>query len=202
MQNLMSDIILASKSQVRAQLLTNAGIKFTVRTLQIDERAVEESLGSDTMPPHDIAEILAIAKAEPVSAASPSDLVIGADQTLSFENHLLHKPEDMESARRRLLAMSGKPHELHSAICIVHDGSVLWSHVETATILFRELSPQFIGRYLAATGDSILSSVGAYQIEGLGLQLIERMEGDIFTIMGLPMLALLKQLRHLEAIES
>jgi len=198
----LSKLILASKSAIRAKLLKSAGLDISVQPAKIDERDVEAPLLESDMSPADIAEILAIAKAESVSQANPSIITIGSDQTLSFRGELMHKPENMEEARRRLLALSGNTHELNSAVCIVRDGTVLWSTVETAVIRFRELSPGFIGRHLAHVGDVALTSVGAYQVEGEGLQLIERIEGDMFTVMGLPMLSLLDQLRKLEAIDG
>ncbi|MBL1404509.1 MAG: septum formation inhibitor Maf [Hyphomicrobiales bacterium] len=199
-----NQIILASKSKYRAILLKNAGIQFTQQAAHIDERAIEEPLLEAEMNAADIAEILALAKATKVSDRNENTLVIGTDQTLSFEGSLLHKPQDMEEARKRLLAFSGKSHELNSAIAIVKNGEVLWSFVDKSVITFRELTPKFIGQHLASVGDEVLSSVGAYQIEGKGVQLFENIEGDFFSIMGLPLLPLLAQLRIInkENIES
>ncbi len=195
-------LILASRSPFRSQLLENAGLKFDAVTARIDERAVEKPLVDADLPPADIAEILSIAKADEVSSRHPGAVVIGSDQILAFKGEMLHKPEDMEAARRRLLALSGKSHQLHSAVVIVRDGETIWSHVETATITFRELSPTFVGRHLANVGEKALTSVGAYQVEGEGVQLMEKIEGDLFTIMGLPLLPLLAELRRLEVIET
>jgi septum formation protein len=195
-------LVLASKSPFRAQLLQNAGLEFAAEPARIDERSVEQPLVEADLPPADIAEILAIAKADDVSGRNPGALVIGSDQILAFEGEMLHKPEDMEAARRRLLALSGKAHQLHASVVLVQDGETKWSHVETATIRFRLLSPQFIGRHLASVGDKALSSVGAYQIEGEGVQLVEKIEGDFFTIMGLPLLPLLAEMRRMQVIGS
>lgn len=195
-------IILASTSTFRAALLKNAGLNFTTITSDIDERAIEESMLESQMLPADISEILAIAKAEQVSADNRNNLVIGCDQTLSFKGEMIHKPKDMEEARRRLLAFSGNSHTLSSAIALAKNGKVVWSHVEPCNITFRTLSPEFIGHHLAQVGNKVLSSVGAYQIEAEGIQLFEKIEGDYFSIMGLPLLPLLKQLRQLNILES
>ena len=195
-------LVLASKSPFRAQLLQNAGLEFAAEPARIDERSVEQPLVEADLPPADIAEILAIAKADDVSGRNPGALVIGSDQILAFEGEMLHKPEDMEAARRRLLALSGKSHQLHASVVLVQDGETKWSHVETATIRFRLLSPEFIGRHLASVGDKALSSVGAYQIEGEGVQLVEKIEGDFFTIMGLPLLPLLAEMRRMQVTGS
>jgi septum formation protein len=197
----MSEVILASGSAIRAQILENAGIAFRQVPAEIDERAVEKPLTESGMDGGDIAMVLAIAKATEVSKRHPGSHVIGSDQTLSLNGELLHKPEDMEAARRRLLALSGKSHELSCAVVIVCDGEVIWQHTAVSTITFRDLDPGFVGRHLAAAGDVVLSSVGAYQIEGLGVQLFDKIEGDFFSIMGLPLLPLLAQMRKLEIME-
>lgn len=196
----MTQIVLASGSTYRADLLRNAGVSFEITKANIDERAVELPLLKAGLGPGDVAEILAIAKAEDVSAGRPDDLVIGCDQTLSLDGELLHKPADMEEARRRLLALSGKTHELHSAIVLVRNGETIWTHIETCEITFRKLDPGFVGRHMAEVGEAALTSVGAYQIEGPGVQLISAIKGDYFSIMGLPLLPLLAQLRKLEAM--
>lgn len=198
----MSELILASKSPVRAKILENAGLRFLVISAQIDERSVEAPLLKAGSNPADIAQILALAKAEDVSKKNPEAYVIGCDQVLSFEDQLLHKVNDMEAARRRLLDLSGKTHHLETAICLVRNGRTMWSHIERATITMRKYSPEFVGRHLARVGEGVLASVGAYQFEGVGVQLFEQVEGDFFTILGLPLLPLLTQLRFFGAIEG
>lgn len=198
----MSGIILASGSAYRAELLNNAGVEFTVETANIDEREVEAPLLEAGLSGADVAEVLSIAKATDVSQRNPSAYVIGSDQTLSLDGELLHKPEDFDAARRRLLLLSGRSHELNSAVAIVQDGSVVWTHNETSVIHFRTLDPGFVGRHVAAAGDKVLTSVGAYQIEGLGVQLFEKVEGDFFSIMGLPVLPLLAELRRLKLVDG
>jgi septum formation protein len=195
-------LVLASGSKIRAELMRNAGLTIDVDPANVDERAVEAPLLEAGFPPEDLASVLAEAKANDVSARRPGDLVIGADQILAFEGERRTKPDDMEAARRQLLAFSGKTHELLSAVVISKDGEAIWRHVSTARLTMRTLSPAFVGHYLAEAGDDVLSSVGAYQLEGLGLQLFEKIDGDYFTILGLPMLPLLAQLRELGVIEA
>ena len=197
----MNQIILASKSQYRAELLTNAGVEFSAESANIDEREVEAPLIEAEMGGADVAEVLAIAKAMNVSGRNPDAYVIGSDQTLSFEGELLHKPKDMAEARQRLLDLSGKSHELNSSVAIIRNGENIWTYTETSIITFRQLDPGFVGRHVAEVGDKILSSVGAYQIEGKGVQLFEKIQGDFFSIMGLPLLPLLAELRRLELLD-
>lgn len=189
-------IVLASGSVHRRMLLDNAGIAFAVDPSTLDERALEAPLAQSGAAPEDVALILAEAKAADVSARHPGALVIGADQTLSLGDERFRKPADMEAARRALLALSGRTHVLSSAVALVEDGETVWRHVDQARITLRDLSPATIGRYLAEIGDAALTSVGSYQVEGRGIQLMERIEGDFFTIIGLPVLPLLAELRR------
>lgn len=195
-------IILGSGSRFRRQLLENAGLAVEVDRPQLDERVAERAVEGSGLTPPELAEILAEAKATEVSARNPGRLVVGCDQTMSVEDRLFHKPEDMEAARRHLLALSGRTHELHSAVVLARDGETIWRHVSTARLTMRELDPAFIGRHLARVGAKALESVGAYQIEGEGIQLFEAVEGDHFTIVGLPLLPLLAELRRLGAIDG
>jgi len=195
-------LILASGSPFRRQLLENAGLTFSVVRPEIDERAVEAPLENSGATPEEVAQVLAEAKALDVSERHPDALVIGSDQTLSLEDRVFHKPADMESARRHLLALSGNTHQLNSAVALAKNGETLWRHVDIARLTMRKLEPGFIGRHLARVGSKALTSVGAYQIEGEGLQLFEKIQGDHFTIVGLPMLPLLAKLRELGAIDG
>ena len=197
-----SPIILASGSPFRKKMLADAGLAFDVDRPEIDERAVEAAVSGSGVAPEDLAVILAEAKALDVSARRPDALVIGCDQTLSVGDEVLHKPVDMEAARRRLLALSGNTHQLNSAVVIAKGGDVLWRHVAVARLTMRDLDPAFVGRHLSRVGPRPLSSVGAYQIEGEGIQLFERIEGDLFTIVGLPLLPLLAKLRELGVIDG
>lgn len=195
-------LVLASASPYRRALLANAGLDFEAAKPAIDERAAEAPLTKSGATPEDVALVLATAKADDVSERHAGTLVIGSDQTLSLGDEIFHKPADMEAARRHLLALSGRTHQLNSAVVLVCDGQTLWSHVGVARLTMRHLSPAFIGRHLARVGDKALSSVGAYQIEGEGIQLFERIEGDYFTIVGLPLLPLLAALREHGAIDG
>jgi septum formation protein len=195
-------IILGSGSVFRRRLLENAGVEVEVDRPRIDERAVEASVEDSGLTPADLAAILAEAKAVEVSERNPGRLVIGCDQTMALEDRVFHKPADMEAARRQLLALSGRTHELNSAVVLARDGAAQWRHVGVARLTMRTLDPAFVGRHLARVGEAALQSVGAYQIEGEGIQLFERVEGDYFTIVGLPLLPLLAELRRLGAIDG
>ncbi len=195
-------LILASKSPFRAAILRNAGIAFRAQAADIDERASEAPLLKSGASAEDIASVLAEAKALDVSTRFPDEPVLGADQTLSLGDELFHKPADMESARRHLLKLSGRTHILSSALILARRGETIWRHVSVARLTMRELSPAFIGQHLARVGEAALSSVGAYQYEGEGIQLFEAIDGDYFTIVGLPLLPLLAELRRLGEIDG
>lgn len=195
-------LILASGSPFRKKLLEHAGIGVEAIPADLDERALEAPLADSGASPEDVALVLADAKATAVSEEHPGRLVLGCDQTLSLGDEVFHKPADMEGARRHLLKLSGKTHHLNSAAVLVRDGETLWRHVGIASLTMRKLDPAFIGRHLARVGDKALSSVGAYQIEGEGIQLFDKVEGDYFTIVGLPLLPVLEKLRELGAIDG
>lgn len=195
-------VVLASGSPFRRKMLEDAGLAVEARPARIDERAVEAATQGSGITPSELALILAEAKAVDISQKLPGRIVIGADQTLSLGDEVLHKPGNMEEARRRLLALSQRTHELNSAVVIACDGAVLWRHVATARLTMRALDPAFIGRHLSRVGEKALGSVGAYQIEGEGIQLFEKIEGDHFTIVGLPLLPLLAKLRQMGAIDG
>lgn len=195
-------IILASASPFRLAMLRNAGIETEANPSRIDERAVEEAVGDAAISPENLAWILAEAKAEEVSERFPGALVIGSDQTLSLGDEVLHKAAGMEEARRRLLKLSGKTHHLNSAVVLARDGKALWGHVSVANMTMRKLDPAYVGRYLSRVGDQVLRSVGVYQIEGEGIQLFDSIEGDHFTIVGMPLLPLVAELRRLGAIDG
>jgi septum formation protein len=182
--------------------MENAGLEFKCQPADIDERTIELAIKDTGATPKELALILASAKALDVSQKNPDAYVIGSDQTLSLNDELFHKPEDMEAARRTLLKLSGQTHTLNSGVSIAKNGETIWQHVSIAELTMRELSPEFIGRHLSEAGESVLTSVGAYQLEKQGVQLFEKIEGDFFTIVGLPMLPLLAQLRELNVIEG
>jgi septum formation protein len=191
-------IILASASPVRRQLLERAGLVFDVEVSSVDEKVVREALADETsgIEPGDFAEVLARAKAEDVARMVDADIVIGADQVLSMDGVSYAKAESIAEARHQLLAFKGKAHQLHSAVAIVNEGTFTWAHVEDVTVHMRDYSSAFVGKYLAAAGEEVLQSVGCYQLEGLGVQLIDAVDGDYFSVLGLPLFALLGELRR------
>ena len=195
-------LILASSSPFRRMLMENAGLSFEAHAARIDERAVEAPLERAGTKPDAVAIVLAKAKAEDVSRRFPDSLIIGSDQTMSLGDRVFHKPKDMAGAANHLRALSGLTHRLNSAVAIIRDGVVLWEHLTHADLTMRPLSADFIARHLARVGERALASVGAYQLEGEGIQLFEKIEGDYFTILGLPMLPLLQKLRELGAIDG
>jgi septum formation protein len=188
-------LILASRSQARIALMSNAGLAFETIAPDVDEAALKADRLAQDAAPAAIAADLADAKAIQVSSRHPAALVIGADQTLALDGHLFDKPANLTAARAQLTALRGRSHQLHSAVSLARRGAVVWRTVDTATLHVRAFSDAFLSGYLAAEGDEILSCVGAYRLEGLGAQLFDRIEGDYFTILGLPLLSLLQGLR-------
>jgi nucleoside triphosphate pyrophosphatase len=186
-------LILASQSRARQMLLANAGIDFEAAPAHIDERAIQEAAGA--VSPSAIAARLAREKALVVSARKPGRHVVGADQTLALGERLFNKPDGRAQAALQLQALAGHSHDLHSAIAVARDGSILFEHVAMARLTMRPLRDGEIATYLDQAGDAVISSVGAYQLEGLGVHLFDRIEGDHFTILGLPLLPLLGFLR-------
>lgn len=196
------EVILASGSAGRRMLLENAGVRFRIELPDVDERAVETAIDDSGTTPAELALILAEAKATEVSLRFPEAIVIAADQTMNLGDRRFHKPADMDEARRNLIELSGRTHELNSAVVIAEAGKVNWHCVDTAYMTMREFSPHYAGRYLSAVGDAALKSVGSYQIEGLGAQLFDTVEGSYFTIVGMPLLPLLQVLREHGAIDG
>jgi septum formation protein len=186
-------LILASQSRARQMLLANAGIAFEAIPADIDERAVQKNSGLTA--PGEIASLLAREKARLVSASRPGRHVVGADQTLALGDLLFSKPAGRVQAAEQLRALAGNSHELHSAVAVARDGEILFADVGIARMTMRRLGDHEIDGYLDHAGDSVTTSVGAYQLEGLGVHLFERIEGDHFTILGLPLLSLLAFLR-------
>lgn len=187
--------ILASKSAIRATLLRNAGLTIALEAARIDERSVEGPWVAAGMPPDTVARSLAIEKARDVATRHPGDLVIGADQTLAVGQERLSKVTDREAAIAQIQRLAGRTHALHSGFAVVRDGVVLASGVSTALMAMRPLDDGAIAAYVDAAGEAILGSVGCYQLESVGVRLFERIEGDYFTVLGLPLLALLGALR-------
>ncbi len=187
-------IVLASASRARRELLAAAGVAFTVEPADVDEPAIRRALGPKAAPA-EVAQVLARAKAEDVGARHADGLVIGADQVLAFGAEILSKPGDESGARATLTKLRGKTHELHSAVAFAEDGKVTFVHTATARLTMRAFSDAFLEEYLLRAADRVGQSVGAYELEGLGVQLFERIEGDYFTILGLPLLPVLAELR-------
>jgi septum formation protein len=186
-------LILASQSRARQMLLANAGLAFEAVPADIDERAIQQKSG--LLGPGEIAALLAQEKALFVSAEMPDRYVVGADQTLALGQRLFSKPAGRAQAAEQLRALAGNTHELHSAVSVARGGKLLFSEVSIARMTMRQLSGEEIRTYLGAAGEAVTTSVGAYQLEGLGVHLFERIEGDHFTILGLPLLPLLAFLR-------
>jgi septum formation protein len=198
----MSELVLASGSAIRADLLRRAGVDFAVETAAVDEAAIKQSFHAERLPAADCAVALAEAKASRVSRRHPGALVIGADQMLVCDGAWYDKPRDRAAARDELRSLRGKRHELVGAVCVVRDGERLWHVVERSVLTMRRFSDSFLDAYLDAAGNTVLASVGAYQLEGLGVQLVERVEGDFFAILGLPLLPLLAFLRGHGAVRQ
>lgn len=186
-------LILASQSRARQAVLTGAGLAFEALPAELDERAIE--MESGLTAPGEVAECLARAKASAISVLHPGRYVIGADQTLALGERRFSKPTDRAAAADQIATLAERTHELHAAVAVVRDGQVLFSQVSIARMTMRPLSRNTIDAYLDAAGDAVRGSVGAYQLEGLGVHLFERIEGDYFTILGLPLLPLLAFLR-------
>lgn len=189
-------LVLASQSSTRRALLEAAGLPVETCASGIDERTIEAPLIAKGADAAVIAAHLARAKAQAVAERNPDRLVLGADQTLSLDARLYTKPADRAAARAQLLSFAGRTHELHSALCVMRGTAVLYETIVTARLTCRAFSGDFIDRYIEAAGDSVLSSVGAYQLEGLGIHLFEKIDGDHPTILGLPLLPLLDFLRR------
>jgi len=187
-------LILASQSSARKMLLANAGLEFKAVIADIDERGIQ--LASALSNPREIALLLAREKAKAISAIYPGSYVIGADQTLALGNRLFNKPAGRPQALTQLRDLAGNSHELNSAVAVAHDGQIVFEDVSVARMTMRGMTEEELSAYLDAAGDAVTTSVGAYQLESLGIHLFERIEGDHFTILGLPLLPLLAFLRR------
>ncbi len=193
-------LILASKSLARRAILTDAGVDFTVQVADVDEDAVKA-----THDPADAAGLaieLAGVKALAVSRQDPDAWVLGADQTLAFDGGLVSKAGSLAAAGERLMAMRGRVHHLHSGVALARNGQIVWSGVDTATMRVRAFSDSFLEAYLAAEGEGLLACVGSYRLEGMGSQLFEAVEGDYFTVLGLPLWPVLAELRRTGVLRS
>ncbi len=197
-----TDLILASSSASRQTLMRNAGLRFSAQPADIDERAVDAELERQGATPDRIAVELARAKAIAVSVLNPQAIVLGCDQTMSLGTRIYHKSKDMTEAHANLMSLSGKTHRLNCGAALALNGEIIWDIVTIADMTVRELNDAFVARHLGRVGPDVLSSVGAYQLEGEGIQLFTAINGDYFTILGLPLLPLLTKLRELDMIDG
>jgi len=193
------NVVLASTSAIRQQVLKGAGVAFEAVSPGVDETAIKDSLVAEGIWPRDIADALAEAKAVKVSLKRPG-LVIGADQTLDFEGRLFDKADSVAEARARLSELRGKTHRLHCGMVLARDGRAIWREVVTTTLHMRPFSDAYLDAYLQRNAPGVLSSVGCYQLEGEGVQLFDRIEGDYFAILGLSLIPLLDVLRRQGAV--
>jgi septum formation protein len=198
----MIPIILASKSPTRAGMLTAAGLTFAMDPAAIDERAVEAPAMARGADPVEVAVLLSEAKALDVSPRHPGAIVIGSDQTLALGARRFSKPVNRAAAREQLTALRGRTHLLASGAALARDGRILWSGHQTVAMRMRDFSDAFLEDYLDRMGAVVTGTVGGYQLEGLGAQLFEAIEGDSFTVLGLPLLPLLQALRAHGALAS
>lgn len=197
-----SRLILASASAARRRLLEGAGIAFDVDPARIDEEALRAAMVEEGLKPRDMADALAELKALRVSARHPGAFVLGADQILSCDGEVYGKAETLQAARRQLLVLRGRAHELHTALVMARDGAPIWRFVDTPKLTMRPFSDDFLEAYLQGAGPDILGSVGCYAIEGRGAQLFTAIAGSLFSVQGLPLLPLLDFLRLHKVIET
>lgn len=191
----VASLILASGSVTRQKMLTNAGVEFTVNPAKIDEPAIIASLAAEQAKPRDIADVLAEYKAQRVAMKYPDSLVLGSDQVLTSEGAIFQKPNNLQEAKETLQKLRGKPHQLLSAAVVFENGQPAWRHIGRAQLVMRDFSDDFIDDYIATSGDDLLQCVGCYMLEQKGAQLFSHIQGDYFTILGLPLLEVLGFLR-------
>jgi septum formation protein len=193
-------LMLASKSAARRALLEAAGVPIEIEAADVDERGIEARAALSD--PAAVAALLAREKAKAVAAKHPDRMVLGADQTLALGERRFSKAADRAGARQQIAALRGRTHTLHSAVAVVQGGAIVFEHVDAAHLTMRKFSDEFLDGYLDTVGDQALASVGGYQLEGVGLQLFERVQGDHFTVLGLPLIPLLDWLRRVGHLAS
>jgi septum formation protein len=195
-------IILASSSDTRRQILEMAGVAVNIVRPRVDEEEIKQALLAERAQAGEIAEVLAEQKARSVSRQFEQDLVVGADQVLESEGNIFSKPADRDAARNALIALRGKEHRLYSCVCVLRNGQRLWHKLDSASLTMRNFSDDFLETYLDTMGDLAFTGPGSYRLEGIGAQLFSKISGDYFTILGLPLMALLDHLRVQGALES
>lgn len=191
----MAKLVLATSSTIRQQILSDAGVSFEAIAARIDESSIKDALLADAQPPRNIADALAELKAQKVAMRHPNSLILAMDQVLVADGELFDKPNQRAEAKTQLQSLSGTSHHLISAAVAYENNAPVWRSVKTAKLTMRPLSDAFLDQYLEHEGDAILNCVGAYRLEGLGAQLFTSIEGDYFTILGLPLLEILAFLR-------
>ena len=199
--NIVPKIILASASAIRAELMTKAGIEFEIRPTDIDEDILKAKFAQKKQSVKDLVQALAYAKANAINGETEA-IIIGADQVLEFNGQIFDKPKTMRQAEERLKLMRGQEHRLIGGLCVLQSGSAPWYYLSTTKLHMRKFSDEFLKDYLQHEGESVLACVGAYKFEGRGASLFERVEGDFFSILGLSLLPLMKQLRSRGALLS
>ena len=187
----MAQIILASGSSIRAALLTQAGIPFEARPARVDEDAIKAALLMEDATPRDVADALAEFKARKIAEKEPGAVVIGSDQVLEYQGRILSKPETAEDAAEQLRTLRGKQHKLLSAVVVYHEAEPVWRYVGQVRLLMRDISDEYLSDYVARNWPGIGESVGSYKLEEEGARLFSRIEGDYFTVLGLPLLELI-----------
>ena len=200
--NECKNLVLASASQSRALLLANVGLEVNIIPAHLDEAALKHRYVNSNKSISDVARLIAQKKAEKISKLHPNSFIIGADQMLDCRGRWFNKPNNIEQAEATLRYLRGRSHELITSICVIRKGITLWNHTELACLTMRKFSDDFLSNYLAVVSTETLNSVGAYQIEGLGAQLFENIDGNYFTILGLPLLPLLTFLRQHEVVSQ
>lgn len=198
----MRPIVLASTSSIRATLLRNAGVQITTHSARVDEDTIRAALQAEGATPRDIADTLAEMKAERIAARHPDALVIGADQVLDYRGQAFGKPADTGELRQQLQTLRGQTHQLLSAAVVFEEGRPVWRHVGLARLAMRDFSDDWLNGYLDRNAADLLDSVGGYKLESEGVRLFSRIEGDYFTILGLPLLPLLEWLSVRGSIPS
>lgn len=195
MSNEPKTLVLASASKARFAMLSRAGVNVRQEPARVDEQTIKESMQSEGYSPRDIADALAETKTARAVSKNPGDLVLGADQILVSDSQIFDKPKDASQAKEQLLTLRGKSHRLISAVVLMRDQSVTFRHISQAKLTVRYFTEEFLDAYLAQEGEEIFQCVGAYRLEGMGAQLFDRIDGDYFTILGLPLLPVLAHLR-------